>query len=196
MYPETIKNQAIKLRTSGLSIKEVSKKLKIGVGTAFSWIGSIKLSEDQEKSLSKRRFSYLLKWRKNNTKLWKKIQSSSAKNKAKRQRDLYISLWKTGNPPRPPTDSYGNISGHIRFYLFDKYDSKCTKCGWCSVNKHTGRIPLHVEHIDGNWKNNEESNLTLLCPNCHSLTSTHGSLNKGRGRPDYYKIKMIREARG
>ena len=34
-----------------------------------------------------------------------------------------------------------------------------------------------LPHIDGN---NEESNLQLLCPNCHSLTPTFGALNKKR----------------
>lgn len=48
---------------------------------------------------------------------------------------------------------------YIRRYLFEKYDNKCTKCGW-------------VEHIDGDSTNNKEENLTLLCPNCHSLTKT------------------------
>ena len=33
-------------------------------------------------------------------------------------------------------------------------------------------IPLELDHIDGNHKNNVLSNLRLLCPNCHSLTPT------------------------
>jgi hypothetical protein len=36
--------------------------------------------------------------------------------------------------------------------------------------------------------NNKEENLILLCPNCHSLTSTFGSLNIGNGRK-YRRIK-------
>lgn len=39
---------------------------------------------------------------------------------------------------------------------------------------------LQIHHIDGNHYNNEESNLQLLCPNCHSLTPTFGALNKKR----------------
>lgn len=35
-------------------------------------------------------------------------------------------------------------------------------------------LVLQLEHIDGNHKNNTLSNLTLLCPNCHSQTSTYG----------------------
>ena len=33
--------------------------------------------------------------------------------------------------------------------------------------------------------NNKEENLTLLCPNCHSLTPTAKGANKGNGR--YYR---------
>lgn len=75
-----------------------------------------------------------------------------------------------------------SISGHIRRYLFQKYDNKCVRCNWSEINKYSGKIPLEIEHIDGDYKNNSESNLVLICPNCHSLTSTFRSLNKGKGR--------------
>lgn len=45
------------------------------------------------------------------------------------------------------------------------------------MNKFTNIIPLEVEHMDGNYKNNEENNLILLCPNCHSLTATYKGAN-------------------
>lgn len=78
----------------------------------------------------------------------------------------------------------GNLSSHIRRYLFEKYNSKCQKCGWGETNPFTKRIPLTVSHIDGNYRNNQESNLELICPNCHSLTDSYGSRNRGRGRED------------
>ena len=70
------------------------------------------------------------------------------------------------------------ISNHIRRYLFEKYNSKCAICGWNEINKYTGVIPLEIEHIDGNYLNNSEENLILLCPNCHSLTATYKGANK------------------
>lgn len=56
------------------------------------------------------------------------------------------------------------------------------KCGWSKINPTTGKVPIQLEHIDGNSENNSLDNLKLLCPNCHSLTSTYGALNKGNGR--------------
>lgn len=54
----------------------------------------------------------------------------------------------------------------------EKYQYKCSRCGWEEENPYTHTIPLEVEHIDGNFRNNKEDNLTLLCPNCHSQTET------------------------
>jgi len=36
-------------------------------------------------------------------------------------------------------------------------------------------LSLHLDHIDGNPTNYELPNLRLLCPNCHSQTSTFGT---------------------
>ena len=79
-----------------------------------------------------------------------------------------------------------NISGHIKRYLFEKNHGQCELCGWHEVNPSTGNIPLEVHHKDGNYQNNDEGNLQLLCPNCHSLTSTYKALNKnGRKERNY-----------
>jgi hypothetical protein len=72
-------------------------------------------------------------------------------------------------------------------YLINKYGEKCMDCGWCEKNRKTGNIPIQLEHIDGHSENNRLDNLKLLCPNCHSLTSTYGALNKGNGRKNRYK---------
>ena len=96
------------------------------------------------------------------------------------QHKQYISKWKNGEID----GMVGNIqiSNHIRKYLFKKYDNKCSRCGWNEINEFTKKKPLEVEHIDGNYKNNLEENLTLLCPNCHSLTKTYKGANRGNGR--------------
>lgn len=57
------------------------------------------------------------------------------------------------------------------------------KCQQCEISQWNGKyISLHLEHKDGNSDNNSPANLCLLCPNCHSLTSTYKIKNKGNGR--------------
>jgi hypothetical protein len=54
------------------------------------------------------------------------------------------------------------------------------KCYSCNLTEWLGnKIPLELEHIDGNRRNNLLENLTLLCPNCHALTPTYRGRNKG-----------------
>jgi hypothetical protein len=108
----------------------------------------------------------------------KKYCSKECERKHKEK--LFLDEWKNGTN-NGMSGLYG-ISKIIRDYLFKKYNNKCEKCGWGEVNPHTGKIPLQVHHIDGECTNNSEENLQLLCPNCHSLTETFGSLNKNSKR--------------
>lgn len=96
----------------------------------------------------------------------------------------YIKRWKNGLE-NGKQGSEGT-SDYIKKYLFRKYDNKCSKCGWNELNVYTKKIPLQLEHKDGHWDNNKESNLALLCPNCHSLTKTWGGANRGNGRKFRY----------
>ena len=80
----------------------------------------------------------------------------------------------------------------IKRYIKELRGEKCEICGWDERNKYTNLIPLHLDHIDGNYRNNKLTNLRLLCPNCHSLTSNYGSTNHGKGRP-FYVIKKLAE---
>lgn len=97
----------------------------------------------------------------------------------------YIARWKQGleNGMRGKYD----ISTRIKRYLFEKFNHKCSKCGWSEVNPFTGNIPLEVHHKDGNYTNNDEENLDLLCPNCHSLTDTYKNGNSNNGRKERQK---------
>ena len=76
---------------------------------------------------------------------------------------------------------------YLKTYLLKKYNYQCSECGWNKRNIYTGNILLEIEHIDGNYLNNVEDNLTVLCPNCHSLTSTYKGANLYHGRKERRK---------
>lgn len=100
----------------------------------------------------------------------------------------YIISWQNGNE----TGMRGKyqISNHIKRYLLNKYNNKCCQCGWSKVNTFSNTIPLEIDHIDGNYYNNNEDNLRILCPNCHSLTQTYKGANKGGGRKERKQYKL------
>ena len=79
--------------------------------------------------------------------------------------------------------SVGKVSGHVRRYLLEIGGEKCSRCGWNDRHPVTGRVPLEVDHLNGNYTDNRPDNVRLLCPNCHALTPTFKALNKGNGRP-------------
>lgn len=85
--------------------------------------------------------------------------------------------------------SWHGVRTFVRKWLAETFGNACIKCGWCEVHPITGRIPLHVDHINGDSSDHQHSNLRLLCPNCHSLTPTFGILNKGNGRKERYPAK-------
>jgi predicted RNA-binding Zn-ribbon protein involved in translation (DUF1610 family) len=111
----------------------------------------------------------------------------SIKCQADFQYKEYIQKWKDGIENGVRGEYL--ISRHIRKYLMDKFNNKCSKCGWGETNPYTGNVPLEVHHKDGDYTNNSEDNLDLLCPNCHSLTETYKAANMGNGRKDRKKYK-------
>ena len=70
----------------------------------------------------------------------------------------------------------------IRRFLLHKYNYKCSKCGWDKIHPTTNKVPLEINHIDGDAENCKESNLEVICPNCHSLTPNFRALNKNSSR--------------
>lgn len=53
---------------------------------------------------------------------------------------------------------------------------RCEMCGWAKKSAD-GRLPLELDHINGDRYDNRLRNLRILCPNCHSIQPTHRGLN-------------------
>lgn len=77
----------------------------------------------------------------------------------------------------------GNLSKIVREYLLEQAKYRCTRCGWAECSQYIkNKVPiLTIDHIDGKSNNNTVDNLVVLCYNCHTLTPTFGSLNRGNG---------------
>lgn len=92
------------------------------------------------------------------------------------KRELNLKNWLNG-------EDWSYVNGHLpataRRFLLEEADHKCPKCGWGEKNPVIGKVILTIDHRDGNWTNNRKENLEVLCYNCHTLTSTFGSLNVG-----------------
>lgn len=107
-----------------------------------------------------------------------------------------ISEWKLN--PETGMKSGFRLRSQVRNYLLEQSNHQCSHCGWNEINPVTGKAPLQIDHIDGNCGNAEETNLRVLCPNCHSLTHNFGALNIGNGnlanRQRLLMAKLIKDS--
>lgn len=98
-------------------------------------------------------------------------------------------LWSKGlkyqNKARVPLEKLLLNDIHVQSYklktkLFEAgiKKRKCELCGWATMSKD-GRVPVELDHINGDHFDNRIENLRILCPNCHSLQPTHRGRNKG-----------------
>ncbi|HPN54881.1 MAG TPA: HNH endonuclease signature motif containing protein [Candidatus Moranbacteria bacterium] len=63
-----------------------------------------------------------------------------------------------------------------RLFAANLKPQHCEECGW-NKKSEDGRLPLELDHINGDSRDNRIENLRILCPNCHSLKPTHRGKN-------------------
>jgi 5-methylcytosine-specific restriction endonuclease McrA len=56
--------------------------------------------------------------------------------------------------------------------------NECCRCGITTWREK--RLSIQIDHINGINNDYRLENLRMLCPNCHSLTDTHGGKNRRR----------------
>lgn len=86
--------------------------------------------------------------------------------------------------PRIPLDEilvedsdYQSFKLKRRLFINGLKEKQCEECGWAKMTKE-GYLPLELDHINGDSRDNRLSNLRVLCPNCHSLKPTHRGRNR------------------
>lgn len=118
------------------------------------------------------------------------------KHVSKRISELQLSIehfhgkgWNKGwafDPRKPPTpieewlvkgSTVQSFTLKRRLFKVGLKSPECELCGWCEVSSD-GRIPVELDHINGDNSDNRIENLRILCPNCHSLQPTHRGKNK------------------
>lgn len=84
------------------------------------------------------------------------------------------------NASLPKTSEAAHDPRRLRSYLIR---TRGRQCAVCKATTWLGQpVPIETDHIDGDYRNNSEVNVRLICPNCHALTPTYKGRNKGRGR--------------
>ena len=79
----------------------------------------------------------------------------------------------------------------IREYLLKRQSDMCSICKAPPVHNNKPLVFV-VDHIDGNFNNNNPDNIRAICPNCNSQTDTFAGKNVGANKERRHKIPQKR----
>lgn len=163
------KKKLEQLVSEGFSTRQIAQKLGCSQTNVRYWLKKGDIDVSKKKITKKCSFCYAVL--KDNRNKYCNRECAFAGIAANKLRS-----WKTGEHDGCNGKTKA-LAPFIRRYMLEKANYKCEECGWSGVNPYSNKTTLQVDHVDGNCTNNNEENLKVLCPNCHSLTPTYGRLN-------------------
>lgn len=155
------------LRRQLFTVREISKKLLVSIGSISIWVRDIEFSDVE---LSKKLSA-------------EKLRRISTAKIAVKERHAREALTRSEIVRNPNTD-YSTLTMSLKRQTLLYQQKNC--CAMCGLSQWLGvPIVLEIDHINGDRKNNDRSNHRLVCPNCHSTTDTYKSKNSiGRAITD------------
>jgi len=75
-----------------------------------------------------------------------------------------------------------------KLFKFGVKTNLCEECGQ-GEEWRGKRISLHLDHVNGNNKDNRIENLRILCPNCHAATETYCNKNNSYAKSLPKKVR-------
>jgi hypothetical protein len=92
------------------------------------------------------------------------------------------SKWLTSGSIEQKSTNVNTVrSKYVRSYILSEQNGLCANCSIPEVWKGKPLVFV-LDHVDGNYLNNNRENLRLICPNCDSQTDTYKGRNLGNGR--------------
>lgn len=167
------KNEIEPLLSKGLSSYKIADALGVSASKVRYWTKKLDLEVKVKEKLT----YVCLYCNKVNEEKWVGSKYCNNNCSSNHFRQIRIDRW-LENPEQ--FNFRCGVSGYVREYLKRTRGSGCEICGIVKWNEK--EIVLECDHIDGNHENNYPNNLRMICPNCHSQTSTYKAKNRGNGR--------------